>query len=92
MIRIFAGTGRQALDLANRIGLKRSEWEHVHRIDSLRGLSKGTIVLEYGTTIYRKDYLEVCAIMRAREYQRIHVPDRGPIPESVLRAIGRGQR
>lgn len=88
MIRIFAGTFHQAKYLAQRLELKRSEWEYVGKPDALRGL-KPCIVLVYGTVRYRRDHDEIMYMIRDRECHAIEVPERGAIPENVLKAIGR---
>jgi hypothetical protein len=88
VIRIFAGTFYQAKDLAQRLELKRSDWSYVSRPDVLRGLSGGN-VLQYGTVRNRGDYYEVRRMVDDRKMNLLEVPDRGPIPDYVLKAIGR---
>lgn len=88
MIRIFAGSYNQAKDLAIRLGLKRSEWAYLDRTDRVKGLRRRA-VLEYGTVAERSDYREMRQLFELQEFRVIKVPDRGPIPENVLKAIGR---
>lgn len=88
MIRIFAGTFQQSKYLAERLRLKRSEWTYVSRSDVLQGLMPCNVLI-YGTVQNRKDFREVMDLIEIRRLRPIYVPEHGPIPENVLKAIGR---
>ena len=68
MIRIAAGSHRQAEWLAHRCGLKRIEWVYVSRSYQLQGLPRGEPLICYGDIEYNRDWPEIRQMAALREF------------------------
>ena len=71
MIHIIAGTRAQAKHIAEKHGLRRSDWRFVSKPADLLGL-RGKTVWTYGSYDQRPDFVNMMNFLLASDARHIH--------------------